>query len=124
MPERVFLDLENLRRLTRSLVVYSLLIVMELVDVEPEAAILVSVMGIFVFGATTAPEPGWVEAEGLTEGAALLTAGDVTSGFLTLLEEAGVRAFRDSVVVMEVFRPSLLVQLSVLLLFWQEEFED
>ena len=58
MPERAFLDLENLRRLTRSRVVYSLLIVIELADVEEEALALVSVC-LFLWD-TAASELDWV----------------------------------------------------------------
>lgn len=78
MPERAFLDLENLRRLTRSLVEYSLLMVMELVAVEPGVAVLASATGSLVFWETTpgARELGWVVVvvEVVTEETALLVA--------------------------------------------------
>lgn len=85
MPERAFLVLENLRRLTLFLVEYSLLIVMELA--EPEAPVLVSAAGSLVFWETGVPELGWV-AELET---ALLPAG--TSSLLVLLGVSGIREF-------------------------------
>lgn len=90
MPERAFLVLENLRRLTLFLVEYSLLIVMELG--EPEATVLASAAGSFVFWETGVPELGWVaELETATEETALLPTG--TSGLLVLLGVSGVREF-------------------------------